>query len=38
MNIRYSEQSVKDLKEFNQAEKVLIAEKIEYLAENRQKK
>ena len=34
MNIRYSEQSVKDLKEFNQAEKVLIAKKIEYLAEN----
>ncbi len=34
MNIRYSEQSVKDLKEFNQAEKILIAKKIVYLAEN----
>ncbi len=34
MNIRYSDQAVNDLGEFNPAEKVLIAKKIEYLAEN----
>ena len=34
MNVRYAEQSFKDLKDFNQVERVLIAKKIEYLAEN----
>ena len=34
MKIRYSEQSVKDLKRFNPVERTLIAQKIEYLAEN----
>ena len=31
MNIRYAEQSFKDLKDFNQVERVLIAKKIEML-------
>jgi mRNA interferase RelE/StbE len=34
VNIRFSQQSVKDLKDFNPAERTLIAKKIEYLAEN----
>lgn len=34
MNVRFSEQSVKDLKDFNGAERTLIAKKIEYLSEN----
>lgn len=34
MKIQYSEQAVKDLKGFNVVEQVLIAQKIEYLAEN----
>lgn len=34
MNIRYSEHSVKDLKDFNLAERTLVAKKIEYLADN----
>ncbi len=34
MNIRFSDQAVKDLKDFDAHERVLIAKKIEYLAEN----
>lgn len=34
MNIRFSQQSVKDLKDFNPVERTLIAKKIEYLAKN----
>jgi len=34
MRARYSEQSVKDLKGFNLPERILVAKKIEYLAEN----
>ncbi len=34
MNIRYSDQAFKDLRDFDQVERVLIAKKIEYLAEN----
>ncbi len=34
MKIRYSEQSVKDLKSFPLNERTLIAKKIEYLADN----
>ena len=34
MNIRFSEQAVSDLKEFNRVERVMIAQKIEYLAQN----
>lgn len=34
MNIRFSDQAVKDLKDFDMVERVLIAKKIEYLAEN----
>ena len=34
MKISYSEQAVGDLKVFNRVEQVLIAKKIEYLAEN----
>ncbi|MBN2895372.1 MAG: type II toxin-antitoxin system RelE/ParE family toxin [Campylobacterales bacterium] len=34
MTIRYSEQAIKDLKAFNPAERVLIAQKIEYLSAN----
>ncbi len=34
MKILYSEHSLKDLKDFNQPERVLVAKKIEYLAEN----
>jgi len=34
VKIQYSEQAVKDLKGFNVVEQVLIAQKIEYLAEN----
>ena len=34
MKIRYSEHSVKDLKDFNAPERTLVAKKIEYIAEN----
>jgi len=34
VNIRFSEQAVKDLKDFNAIERTLIAKKIEYLAAN----
>jgi mRNA interferase RelE/StbE len=34
VNIRFSDQAVKDLKDFDAHERVLIAKKIEYLAEN----
>jgi len=34
VNIRFSDHAVKDLKDFNMVERVLIAKKIEYLAEN----
>ena len=34
MTIRYTDQAVKDLRGFNQAERTLVAKKIEYLAEN----
>lgn len=34
MKIRYSEQSVQDLKGFNAADKTLIVKKIHYLTEN----
>lgn len=34
MKILYSEHSVKDLKDFNQPERILVAKKIEYLADN----
>lgn len=34
MKILYSEQSVKDLKDFIAPERTLVAKKIEYLAEN----
>ena len=34
MKVRYTEQSVKDLKAFNPVERTLIAKKIEYLAAN----
>jgi mRNA interferase RelE/StbE len=34
MQVLYSEQASKDLAEFNQAERQLIAQKIEYLAKN----
>lgn len=34
MKIRYSEQSVQDLKGFNAADKTLIVKKLHYLAEN----
>ena len=34
MKVRYADQAVKDLKEFNSADRTLIAQKIHYLAEN----
>jgi mRNA interferase RelE/StbE len=34
VKILYSEHSVKDLKDFNQPERILVAKKIEYLADN----
>lgn len=34
MKIQYSEQSVKDLKKFNQADRTLIVKKLHYLADN----
>lgn len=34
MKILYSQHSVKDLKEFNAPERILVAKKIEYLADN----
>lgn len=34
MKILYSEHSLKDLKNFNLAERTLVAKKIEYLADN----
>lgn len=34
MNVRYSEQAVRDLKDFNAVDRTLIANKIIYLAEN----
>jgi len=34
VKIGYSEQSIKDLKRFNAVERILVAKKIEYLAEN----
>ncbi|MFP4332557.1 MAG: type II toxin-antitoxin system RelE family toxin [Campylobacterales bacterium] len=34
MNIRYSDQALKDLRDFDKVERVLIAKKVEYLAEN----
>jgi len=34
VKIFYSEQAVKDLKDFNGAERILVAKKIEYLCEN----
>ena len=34
MKVRYADQAVKDLKEFNSADRTLIAQKIHYLTEN----
>lgn len=34
MNIYYSDQALNDLQDFDKVERVLIAKKIEYLAEN----
>ncbi|MFT5661631.1 MAG: mRNA interferase RelE/StbE [Sulfurimonas sp.] len=34
MNVRYSDKSVKDLKSFSHPDRVLIAKKIHYLADN----
>ncbi|PHQ92315.1 MAG: plasmid stabilization protein [Sulfurimonas sp.] len=34
MNIKYSEKSVKDLKDFSSPERTLIVKKLHYLAEN----
>jgi mRNA interferase RelE/StbE len=34
VNIRYSEQSIEDLRDFNPVEQILIAKKIEYLGDN----
>ena len=34
MNIKYSEKSVKDLKSFSSADRILIVKKLHYLAEN----
>lgn len=34
MKVRYSDQAVKDLKGFNNADRTLIAKKIHYLADN----
>lgn len=34
MNVKYSQKSVKDLKSFSHPDRILIAKKIHYLAEN----
>ena len=34
MNIKYSQKSIKDLKSFSHPDRVLIAKKIHYLADN----
>ncbi|MEA1893460.1 MAG: type II toxin-antitoxin system RelE/ParE family toxin [Campylobacterota bacterium] len=34
MNLKYSEKSVKDLKTFSHPDRMLVAKKIHYLAEN----
>lgn len=34
MNLAYAEQAVRDLKEFNQADRTLIVKKLHYLADN----
>ncbi len=34
MNIKYSEKSIKDLKSFSHPDRVLVVDKIEYLASN----
>jgi mRNA interferase RelE/StbE len=34
MKVKYSDQSVKDLKTFNSADRTLIAKKLHYLADN----
>lgn len=34
MNIKYSEKSLKDLKQFDKPDQILIVKKIHYLAEN----